>query len=57
MTYESPEKALEALKKLGKTYAAYTHALGVLELDAATAAPEGSWEGRGATAGILSEVM
>ena len=57
MTYESPEKALEALKKLGKTYAAYTHALGVLELDAATAAPLGSWEGRGATAGILSEVM
>jgi len=57
MKYESPAQALEQLQKLGKTYMAYTHALGVMELDAATAAPSGSWEGRGVTSGILSEVM
>lgn len=57
MKYESTAKALEQLKKIGKTYMAYVHALGVLELDAATAAPSGSWEGRGVTTGILSEQM
>ena len=48
---------MRQLQKLSKTYMAYTHAMGVLELDAATAAPSGSWEGRGVTSGILSEVM
>ena len=48
---------MEQLRKLGKTYLAYVHAQGVMELDAATAAPRGSWEGRGVTAGVLSEVM
>ena len=57
MVYKSPAQALEQLQKLGKTYMAYTHALGVMELDAATSAPAGSWEGRGAATGILSEVM
>lgn len=57
MKYESLTQALEQLQKLSRTYMAYTHALGVVELDAATAAPSGSWEGRGATTGILSEVM
>lgn len=57
MKYESVVQALEALQKLSKTYMAYTHAMGVIELDAATAAPAGSWEGRGVTTGILSEVM
>lgn len=57
MKYESVTQALEQLQKLSKTYMAYTHAMGVLELDAATAAPSGSWEGRGVTSGILSEVM
>ena len=57
MKYESVAQALEQLQKLSKTYMAYTHAMGVLELDAATAAPSGSWEGRGVTSGILSEVM
>lgn len=57
MKYESVAQALEQLQKLSKTYMAYTHAMGVLELDAATAAPSGSWEGRGITSGILSEVM
>ena len=57
MNYESVSQALEQLEKLGKTYMAYVHAMGVMELDAATAAPSGSWEGRGVTTGILSEVM
>ncbi len=57
MQYESVTQALEQLHKLGKTYMAYVHAMGVMELDAATSAPSGSWEGRGVTAGILSEMM
>ena len=57
MHYESSAQALEKLRKLEKTYTAYVHAQGVIELDAATAAPKGSWEGRGITAGVLSEVM
>lgn len=57
MAYESVEQALEKLCKLEKTHAAYVHALGVIELDAAAAAPKGSWEGRGITTGVLSEVM
>ena len=57
MKYESLNHALEQLRKLGKTYMAYVHAMGIIELDAATAAPAGSWEGRGVTTGILSEVM
>lgn len=57
MNFESAAQALEQLRKLSKTYIAYVHAQGVMELDAATAAPKGSWEGRGVTAGVLSEVM
>ena len=57
MNYESVGQAMEQLRKLSKTYLAYVHAQGVIELDAATAAPKGSWEGRGVTAGVLSEVM
>ena len=57
MQYETTAQALEHLQKLGKTYTAYVHALGVIELDAATSAPSGSWEGRGETTAILSEVM
>jgi len=57
MKYESTAQALEQLQKLGKTYMAYVHAIGIIELDAATAAPSCSWEGRGQTTAILSEVM
>ena len=57
MHYQSAAQALEQLRKFEKTYSAYVHALGVLELDAATAAPSDSWEGRGATMGVLSELM
>lgn len=39
MKYESVQQAQEALKKLEQTQAAYSHAMGVLYLDAATAAP------------------
>lgn len=56
MTYESIEKALDALKKLQKVSAAYDHVLGVTYLDAATSAPKGSWEGRGQTMAVLSEI-
>ena len=55
--YESVSQAMQQLQKLEKTYMAYVHAMGVMELDAATAAPSGSWEGRGITTGIMSEVM
>lgn len=47
MKYESVQQAREALKKLEQTQAAYNHALGVLYLDATTAAPSDTWEGRG----------
>jgi len=57
MNYESVAQALAQLRRLEKLQKAYTHALGVVELDAATAAPKGSWEGRGITMGALSEVM
>ena len=36
--------------------AAYNHALGVLYLDATTAAPSDTWEGRGKTMEIMSEI-
>ena len=49
MKYESVQQAREALKKLEQTQAAYNHALGVLYLDATTAAPSDTWEGRGKT--------
>ena len=57
MYFESVDQALEQLRKFEKTYSAYMHAMGVLELDSATAAPAESWEGRGETLGVLSELM
>lgn len=57
MQYESLPQALEALEKLQRTLAAYSHAMGVLNLDATTAAPAGSQEGRGKTMEILSQVI
>ena len=57
MIYESLQQAVEALEKLEKSRAAYTHALGLLELDAASTAPSESWEGRSITIGVLSEAM
>ena len=47
MKYESMQQALEALKKLEQTQAAYNHAMGVLYLDATTAAPSDTcWQTR-----------
>ncbi|MGM9590219.1 MAG: carboxypeptidase M32 [Faecousia sp.] len=57
MNFESVDQALEKLRKLEKTNAAYIHALGVMEIDEATVAPSDSWEGRGTTMGVLSEAM
>lgn len=40
-----------------KTLGAYNHAIGVLSLDANTAAPKDTWEGRGLTMSVLSEAV
>ena len=55
MNYESVQQAIEALNKHQQTMAAYNHAIGVVYLDASTAAPKGTWEGRGKTMATLSE--
>lgn len=56
MTYESVEQAVSALKKLQQTQSAYNHAMSLLMLDATTTAPSDSWEGRGKTMEIMSQV-
>ena len=56
MKYESVSQAVAALKKQQAVMAAYHHALGVLYLDATTAAPSDTWEGRGKTMEIMSEI-
>lgn len=57
MKFESVQQALDALRELEHTLAAYQHATGVLYLDATTAAPADTWEGRGKTMEVLSRVM
>ncbi|MDD5864591.1 MAG: carboxypeptidase M32 [Firmicutes bacterium] len=56
MKYESTHQALSALRKLEGTLAAYNHVTGVLYLDATTAAPSDTWEGRGKTMEVMSQV-
>lgn len=56
MTYETVNQALEALDKHQQTLSAYNHAIGVVYLDASTAAPKLTWEGRGRTMATLSEI-
>ena len=56
MKYESVHQALEALNKHQQILSAYNHAIGVVYLDASTAAPKGTWEGRGKTMATLSEI-
>ena len=56
MKFETVDQAVSALKKHQATMAAYHHALGVLYLDATTAAPRDTWEGRGKTMEIMSEI-
>ena len=50
------EQAIAAMEKYQQTKAAYDHMMAVLSLDATTAAPGGSWEGRSKTMGVLSAV-
>ena len=49
-------EALEAFKKHQQIMSAYNHVMGVTFLDAATAAPKGSYAGRGQTMGVLSQI-
>lgn len=56
MKYESTQQALSCLRKLEQTLAAYDHVTGVLYLDATTAAPSDTWEGRGKTMEVMSQV-
>lgn len=50
------QEALERLDTYEKTSHAYSHAMGVISLDAVTCAPSGSARGRGETMALLSEV-
>ena len=56
MKYENTQQAIAALKKLEQTQAAYDHVMNVLYLDATTVAPSDSWDGRGKTMEIMSQV-
>lgn len=56
MKYENVQQAVDTLRELERTMAAYDHAMGVLYLDASTAAPKNTTEGRGKTMEILSKV-
>ena len=57
MKFESVKQAVDKLKQLQQTQAAYNHAMGVLYLDATTAAPSESWEGRGKTMEVMSKIV
>ena len=57
MPYTNINDAIARLDEIEATAAAYGHAMGVLGLDAATAAPLGSAEGRGRTMAVLSKVV
>ena len=51
------ETACSSFKKLQRTLSAYNHVLGVTYLDAATAAPKGSYAGRGQTMEVMSQIQ
>ena len=57
MPYTNLNDAIARLDEIEATASAYGHAMGVLSLDAATAAPRGSAEGRGKTMAVLSSVI
>ena len=57
MPYTNINDAVKRLDEIEATTSAYGHAMGVLSLDAATAAPLGSAEGRGKTMAVLSSVI
>lgn len=56
MNYESAAQALSSFDKRVEQMRAYSHAMGVMALDASTAAPRLSAEGRGRTYAVLSQV-
>ena len=56
MPYTNIAEAVARLDEIEATVSAYSHAMGILALDAATAAPKGSFEGRGKTMGIMSQI-
>ena len=56
MNYETLNQALEAMDAFQQTKSAYDHAMNLLSVDAATAAPSESREGRGRTMGVLSRL-
>ena len=57
MPYTNIHDAVARLDEIEAVASAYGHAMGVLSLDAATAAPLGSAEGRGKTMALLSKVI
>lgn len=57
MNFYSVSEAVSAMDTHQRTLAAYNHAIGVLYLDATTAAPKDTWEGRGQTMEVLSEAV
>ena len=57
MPYTNLNEAVARLDEIEATVSAYSHAMGVLTLDAATAAPLGAAEGRGKTMALLSGVI
>ena len=57
MPYTNINEAVARLDEIEATVSAYSHAMGVLTLDAATAAPLGSADGRGRTMAVLSKVV
>ncbi len=57
MYFDTVKQAIDKLNELEALNAAYYHALGVLGVDAATAAPSASAANRGKTMGVLSGVV
>ena len=57
MSYTDLNTAVAKLNEVEATVAAYSHAMGVLSVDASTAAPVESAQGRGRTMAVLSGVI
>ena len=57
MPYTNINDAVARLDEIEATAAAYGHAMGIMALDAATAAPLGAADGRGRTMEVLSKVV
>ena len=57
MPYTNIAEAVARLDEIEATVSAYSHAMGIMALDAATAAPLGAAGGRGRTMALLSKVV